>query len=90
MHARRTFGPLADPPDPNTDTVTWQDTTGTNLATNAAATSRAVFELRIAWGRTTWPTDWATQSSDETALHELRVQPQDQHRPVRGWQRKAG
>ena len=38
------------------------------MATNAAATSRVpCFELRIAWGRTTWPTDWATQSSDETA-----------------------
>ena len=38
------------------------------MATNAAATSRLpCFELRIAWGRTTWPTDWATQSSDETA-----------------------
>ena len=43
-------------------------TSGTNLATNAAAISRVpCFELRIAWGRTTWPTDWATQSSDETA-----------------------
>ena len=84
---------LADPPDPNTDTVTWhRDITGTNLATNAAATSRQpCFELRIAWGRTTWPTDWATQSATKNgALHELRVQPQDQHRPVRGWQRKAG
>ena len=45
-----------------------QDISGTNLATNAAAISRVpCFELRIAWGRTTWPTDWATQSSDETA-----------------------
>lgn len=40
------------------------------LKANAAATARVISrELRIAWGRTaaTWPTDWATQSSDETA-----------------------
>lgn len=39
------------------------------LKANAAASARVISrELRIAWGRTasTWPTDWATQSSDET------------------------
>lgn len=45
-----------------------QSIVGTNLATNAAATARTIcVELRIAWGRTSWPTDWATQSQDETS-----------------------
>lgn len=45
-----------------------QDITGTNLATTAAATDRVTcVELRVAWGRTSWPTDWASQSTDETA-----------------------
>lgn len=46
-----------------------QSITGTNLATNAAAATRVIaVELRIAWGRDAdeWPTDWATQSTDET------------------------
>ena len=45
-------------------------TTTSTLKANAAASARVISrELRIAWGRTaaTWPTDWATQSSDETA-----------------------
>lgn len=46
-----------------------QSIAGTNLATNAAARARVVcVEFRVAWGRTSWPTDWAAQSSDETAL----------------------
>ena len=47
-----------------------QDLTGTAIATNAVASVRQICcELRIAWGRTadTWPTDWATQATDETA-----------------------
>lgn len=47
-----------------------QSTAGTAIATNAVATARTVcYELRIAWGRTaaTWPTDWSTQSTDESA-----------------------
>lgn len=44
-------------------------TASATLKTNAAAATRIISrELRIAWGRTaaTWPTDWATQSTDET------------------------
>jgi len=44
-------------------------TTTASLKANAAASSRIVSrELRIAWGRDgdDWPTDWATQSTDET------------------------
>lgn len=47
-----------------------QDLTGTAIASNAVASVRQICcELRIAWGRThdTWPTDWATQATDETA-----------------------
>lgn len=45
-----------------------QSISGTNLATNAAATARVIcVEFRVAWGRTSWVTDWAAQSSDETA-----------------------
>ena len=39
-----------------------------SLIANAAATARVpCVELRVAWGRTSWPTDWATQSQDETS-----------------------
>lgn len=44
-----------------------QSITGTNLAANAAATlATPCYELRIAWGRSSWPTNWASQSADET------------------------
>lgn len=46
------------------------DLSGTNLAANGEALARTIcYELRIAWGRTadTWPSDWATQSTDESA-----------------------
>lgn len=44
-------------------------TASATLKSKAAATTRVVSrELRIAWGRDgdDWPTDWATQSTDET------------------------
>ena len=44
-------------------------TTTATLKSNAAAITRTVSrELRIAWGRDAdnWPTDWTTQSTDET------------------------
>ena len=45
-------------------------TTTASLKTNSAAITRIISrELRIAWGRDgdDWVTDWATQSTDETA-----------------------
>ena len=55
-----------------------QSIAGTNLATNAAARSRIpCVELRIAWGRSSWPTDWTAQSTNETArLLDLSLQRQ--------------
>ena len=44
-------------------------TTTASLKSKAAATTRVISrELRIAWGRDgdEWPTDWATQATDET------------------------
>lgn len=47
-----------------------QSLAGTAILSNALAMARTIcYELRIAWGRTaeTWPTDWATQSVNESA-----------------------
>lgn len=45
-----------------------QSIVGTALLANSQATARVpCVELRVAWGRTSWPTDWATQSEDETS-----------------------
>ena len=47
-----------------------QSTAGTNIVNNANSANRQIaIELRIAWGRDAndWPTNWATQSTDETA-----------------------
>lgn len=55
-----------------------QDISSTNLAANAAAAARTIcVELRVAWGRTSWPSDWSSQSQNETArLLEFSVQRQ--------------
>lgn len=56
-------------PNPNGYTVMAQSASAT-LKSNAQSANRVVSVLlQIAWGRkgTQWPTDWATQSTDETA-----------------------
>lgn len=70
-----------------------QDISGTNLATNAAAAARTIcVELLVAWGRTSWPTDWASQATDETArLLDFSVQRQLSVDPLQmGNSRPAG
>lgn len=70
-----------------------QSIAGTNLATNAAAAARTIcVELRIAWGRSSWPSDWASQSQNETArLLDFSLQRQLSLDPLQlGTARPAG